>query len=89
MMALLKIARTALSTAQISEEQRAALVSIDPKGFGTSVQYNTSRAQNSIRAHSSNPDVGRSFDGNCVFLDEVGGDCRCSPSFCRCFSYRH
>jgi len=67
---VLKKARTALSTATLTDEQRRHLSGADPALSSTVVTYTTPEAQNYIRAHASNPDVGRSFDGNFVLMEE-------------------
>lgn len=67
---VLKKARTALFTARLSEEQRRHLSGADPSAKSTLVTYDTPDAQNYIRAHASSPDVGRSFDGNAVLMEE-------------------
>lgn len=67
---VLKISRTALFTAQLSGEQRKRLSGTDPSSKSVLLSYETPEAQNYIRAHASSPDVGRSFDGNAVLLEE-------------------
>ena len=68
---LLKIAKTVLSTANLPDWQRANLKGIDPETNNQEIRYYTSGAQNYIRAHSSSPNVARSFDGNAALLEEM------------------
>ena len=68
---LLKIAKTILSTADLPDWQRANLKGIDPETNNQEIRYYTSAAQNYIRAHSSSPNVARSFDGNAALLEEM------------------
>ena len=68
---LLKIAKTILTTADLPDWQRENLSGIDPKTNNEEIRYYTSTAQNYIRAHSSSPNVARSFDANAALIEEV------------------
>jgi len=68
---LLKIAKIALGTAELSEVQRKNLDGIDPKVKNKEIRYYTTLAHNYIRAHPSNETAGRSFDGNAALMEEV------------------
>lgn len=67
---LLKMAKTALSTAKLHPWQKETLHGINPKVANNEIQYYTSEGQNYIRAHASGKDAGRSFDGNAALLEE-------------------
>lgn len=67
---LLKVAKTALSTANLPEYQREHLENIDPKVNNNEVRYYTPEGQNYIRAHATGKSAGRSFDGNAALLEE-------------------
>jgi hypothetical protein len=68
---LLKKAKTALQTAKKTPAQARGLRGIDPRTKNVEIAYYAPGAQNQIVAHAAAPDVGRSFDGNFVFMDEV------------------
>lgn len=68
---LLKIAKVALSTAELPLEQLRNLDGINPKIKNNEIRYYTALAHNYIRAHPSREAAGRSFDGNAALMEEV------------------
>ena len=68
---LLKIAKVALSTAELSLNQQKNLDGINPKIKNNEIRYYTTLAHNYIRAHPSRETAGRSFDGNAALMEEV------------------
>ncbi len=68
---LLKIAKIALSTAELSAGQAKNLDGINPKIKNVEIRYYTALAHNYIRAHPSRETAGRSFDGNAALMEEV------------------
>jgi hypothetical protein len=68
---LLKITKTILATAELPKWQRDNITGIDPKTNNEEIRYYTEGAQNYIRAHSSSPNVARSFDANAALIEEV------------------
>ena len=65
---MLRKAKRALETAELSELQRSRL---RLGGAGTTtIYYQSPAAENYIMAHAASPDAGHSFDGNKIFLDE-------------------
>lgn len=67
---LLKMIKTALHTADLSDEERENLYGADPGFNNAEIRYNTDTAQNYARAHTSSESAGRSFDGNLIALEE-------------------
>jgi len=68
---LLKIAKVALDTAELSVEQRKHIDGINPKTKNVEIRYYTPSAHNYIRAHPSKETASRSFDGNAALMEEV------------------
>jgi len=68
---LLKIAKVALSTAELSASQQKTIDGINPKTKNNEIRYYTPLAHNYIRAHPSRETAGRSFDGNAALMEEV------------------
>ena len=68
---LLKKAKTALANCEKTPAQARGLRGIDPQSKNEEITYFAPGAQNSLVAWTAASDVGRSFDGNFAFLDEV------------------
>lgn len=68
---LLRIAKFALSTANLTPAQRRNLRGLDWSSMVPQISYDTKLAHNYIRAHTSGSDPGRSFGGNAALLEEV------------------